>query len=526
MRVFWFGMHKILIQTELPRLRSLGFEVFCPPCHNRNAEHQSAGNGWTADQPTTLTPEIFKTLSEFDFFEETMTPQIVKILNQFFDCVIVTIDATWLLQVLRNFRGKIVYRTYGHVLNVSKYLFDLGAFRAIVERNNFFYLPHALECGIQDDSWLRERMIVVPYCVTDAVLSNLDRWSPSRSEIMISCPNILNSFFYEHFKYLKKYFSATYFKYYGVQSPSTSDPNLVGTLPYDEVLKSYREAAGFLYTYKNPTVCFLPPVEMMITGGPVLYMAGSLLDRYFGLMAPGRVNSEQEAVSLCERLLSGDSELIASLLETQKAVRARYMPEFVWPIFDRAFLQILSKGYTNSGTRRVLNIVDVKSMQFKCEDEVVLADFKNLPYGLDCGRSVTKARIATRVLEYISERPRIRDGRRFLVVHSKALPFWWGVLDFSLVDFLVVIDKCLSAIPPVKAVVPDRTKPLWYRILNNPAWAFERILARVKKRFSGRKRNFFKYKVFCEKGCSRVITFTDRQNREALRSGLGSTLQR
>ena len=171
MRVFWFGMHKLLIQTELSRLRHLGFEVFCPKYVQRSSRHQSAANGWRADQPSTLPEKIFKKLSDYNFFYNPISGEMAEVLNKYFDAVIVTIDPAWLMEMLRVYAGKLVFRTYGHVVNMSNHLFANNGMRAITGRDNFWYVPHALECALHEHSWLREHMIVVPYCVAQNILS-------------------------------------------------------------------------------------------------------------------------------------------------------------------------------------------------------------------------------------------------------------------------------------------------------------------------------------------------------------------
>jgi len=44
-RIFWLGMHKLLVTTELNRLRMLGYEVFNPP-YLSSIIDQSAVRDW------------------------------------------------------------------------------------------------------------------------------------------------------------------------------------------------------------------------------------------------------------------------------------------------------------------------------------------------------------------------------------------------------------------------------------------------------------------------------------------------
>lgn len=342
-RLFWLGMHKILVQTELPRLRELGFEVFNPP-YLSSVKDQSACLEWDANQPTTLPPEIFEKLSKYSFFYNRISKEIEKILNLYFDAIIVTISPAWLVEVLKAYQGKIIYRTYGQHYLLSKELTNNKAFYNIVSRDNFWFVPHAEEVVSEEDSWLREREVIIPYCLTDDIIEHLDTWEndiPKKPEIALTCPNITNDYFHEHYKFLKQHFNDSFYKYYGVQISQVKDPRIVGTLERNEFISCLKKSAGYLYTYSEKRVCYLPPIEMMMLGGPVLYLTGSLLDQYFHFSSPGRCQTIEEAHQKSKLLIQGDRNFIEEVIASQKEVRKRYMPETIWPLFDRTFQDIL-----------------------------------------------------------------------------------------------------------------------------------------------------------------------------------------
>jgi hypothetical protein len=474
-------MHKILIQTELPRLRSLGLEVFCPAYDNKSSQHQSAANGWTKDQPTTLPPDVFATLSKTNFFYQELSPQILALLNQYFDAVIVTIDPAWLIELLKGYKGKLIYRTYGHVENMSEYLFKHNAFRAIVERDNFWYMPHSLECALHEQSWLRDRMTVVPYCVTNDVLPIQDQWVPQRAEIMISCPNIANPYYQAHYEYLKKYFSDPQFRFYGVQTSQTTDPQLVGTIPFAQLLEAYKTSAAFLYTYREPTVCFLPPIEMMIAGGPVIYLAGSLLDQYFPPTAPGRARDESEANAKCRRLLSGDKEFLSEILASQKSVRARYLPNDVWPIFDRAFLEILNPATSNRGSAALLH-----------PNASAAVD------AIDAYTENVKLR-ASQIQELVLQ----QQSRNFLLLcYLEDLPFWWDLLNNPKNVHYLAVEREVRSIPD-KILYPAGTKPSKLVFAcTHPRWVVQKLksilmpkISSVLRKIRNTRRDFYLFKA-------------------------------
>ena len=107
---------------------------------------------------------------------------------------------------------------------------------------------------------------------------------------------------------------------------------------------------AFVYHYAEPTVCYLPPIEFITLGGPVIFQDGSLLSRYFETDTPGRAKTTRDLVWLAEKLRDGDLALSNEIVESQKAVRTLYQPEYVWPIFDRAMAEMLGSAGDDAAT--------------------------------------------------------------------------------------------------------------------------------------------------------------------------------
>lgn len=356
MRIFWLGMHKVLTQTELPRLRALGFEVFNPP-YRSSVRDQSANLDWDCAQPTTLPREVFAKLSQTNFFYEPISDEIGELLNQYFDAAIVTINSTWLVNFLKVYQGKVIYRTYGERFLVSNELWANGGANLISNRDNFWYLPHSELIAENEHAWLRERIEVVPYQITEDAVSKEDTWSSTRlrsPEMMLSCPNIDDGFYRHHFMFLKRNFLDYRYRFYGVQLRNNiEDPQIVGTLSREAQLAAMQKASGYLYTYSDPNVCYLPPIEMMTIGGPVVYLPGSLLARYFNGKSPGLANDPDEARKKGGLLLKGDKVFAEEIISSQKEVRRLYHPDYVLPIFDQTFAKILKERQNKSAPLEV-----------------------------------------------------------------------------------------------------------------------------------------------------------------------------
>lgn len=357
MRIFWLGMHKLLVRTELPRLRSLGFEVFNPPYLSPIAD-QSAELNWDSAQPSTLPPEVFQKLSSYNFFYNAINPEISELLHAYFDAVVVTINPDWLTEVLRVYKKRIIYRTYGQPYPLSEYLWDNGAGRVILEHPDFHFVPfHDLTVDLEH-TWLTGRMSVIPYQIDNDVIALQDTWdidAPRRKEIMITCPNIENPYYRAHYNFLKQNFADPGFRFYGVQFKSHDDPQIVGTLSRKDYLKAYHDTSGYLYTHGGPMVSYLPPVEMMMVGGPVLYLPHSLLARFFGKNSPGLARDPDDARAKARRLIENDKGYISEIIASQQDVRKLYHPDHVNAIFDPVMRSLLALPAANDAPALIVN---------------------------------------------------------------------------------------------------------------------------------------------------------------------------
>ena len=356
-RIFWLGMHVVLTKTELPHLRKLGFEVFNPPYHS-NIYDQSANISWDKEQSSSLPPEVFKELSEYNFFYNRISPRIAEILNEYFGTVIVTINPDWLQEILKVYHGKLIYRVYGQLGTVSEALWHRNCFRLIQERDDFWFVPHAEETAWEEHDWLKERMRVVPYTLPLDVFDYRDTWKQQEQhepEIMVSCPNIDNRFYAGYYKYLNTNFPEEYLRLYGVQPRPMSDPRIVGTLPREELIQAYQKSTGYFYHYKESNVCYLPPIEMMIVGGPVIYLPGSLLAKYFQVTSPGLALEEEEAKQKMKWLLAEDQAFTEDVIASQQDIRLKYAPEYVNPIFEETFRELLNSEVRAPANPVVLN---------------------------------------------------------------------------------------------------------------------------------------------------------------------------
>jgi hypothetical protein len=341
-RIFWLGAHKLLVKTELVRLISLGYEVFNPP-YNSPVPDQSMVKDWISPK-STLPIDIQKKLSSYNFFYNYINDDISKILNKYFDAVVVTIHPWWLSEVLRTFQGKVIYRTYGQTEILSEELDRYNAVTNVLNRKNFHFLPFHEATLDEEENWLKSKARIVPYCIDPSLNQRRNTWNvkaQKNKKIMLSCPNINNPFYLDHYNYLKKNYNEEHFLFFGVQLSKIKDKQIMGTIDYEDLKKFFLESNGYLYTYTSSRVCYLPPIEMMLVGGPVLFPKGTLLDKMMGSESIASFENVEESKTKVNKLLSGDEEFINSVLSHQSKIVEYYSEEYVWPIFDSEFKKIL-----------------------------------------------------------------------------------------------------------------------------------------------------------------------------------------
>lgn len=341
-RIFWLGMHKVLKPTELKRLRQMGFEVF-NPAYISPVYDQSADLTVDLDQPTSLPADVFRRLIEYDFFYRPIEPYIAELLNEYFDSAIVTINSAWLKSFSEAYRGPIVYRTYGQHFSLSQAMVNEGMWEGLVCRPNFTIVPFAAESVETEQRWFLDMCSEpVPYQIPDDVFVS-PRWDfdEVRPEVAVSLPNIQNPYFADAYASFSAQYPESYFRLYGPQRATPADARIVGRLPRDEFLESLRRSSGYYYDYKD-NVAYLPPIEMMQMGGPVVCAEGSLLSRFLGKNSPNVGADPSHVREKLNRLVNGDRVFSEELIASQEETRKRYDRDVVGPVFDRVMGGLLS----------------------------------------------------------------------------------------------------------------------------------------------------------------------------------------
>jgi len=353
-RIFWLGAHMVLKPTELKRLRQLGYEVF-NPAYISPVYDQSMDRRIDDDQPTTLPRDVFETLLAHDFFYTQTPDNIAELLNEYFSTIIVTINPDWLLSILKAYRGRVIWRIYGQHYILSDHIASRDGWEALVSRDNFHIVPFAAESIEREHRWFVDRCTeIVPYQIADDVFEYSGCWESHahRPEIAVSIPNIENLYYSHVYHGFASQHPHRVFRIYGRQRAVPPDRRIVGDLARNDFLTRFACSAGYYYVYDDD-VCYLPPIEMMEIGGPVLYAPRSLLSRFYKDRTPGLVVDKFDAEVKIRLLLADDKVFIKEVIAAQEPVRARYDRNVVTPIFDAAFTRLLDADRIRSTAVKV-----------------------------------------------------------------------------------------------------------------------------------------------------------------------------
>ncbi|WP_082487351.1 glycosyltransferase [Methylobacterium sp. Leaf89] len=424
-RIFWLGMHKVLTKTELPALRQMGYEVFAPP-YLSDIIDQSSVVIIPERALSTLPADVFSVLSQYNFYYNSISDNISEILNEYFDCIIVTINPDWLGEILKKYRGKVIYRTYGQPYSLSKYLENTKVFDLIDSRDNFWFSPHLDLTSEVEDTWLRYRMKVIPYALENEILDYKDTWrSDSLSgEIGLLCPRIDNAYYADNFRHIKHYFPHQGFPIFGAQVVETDDPQVVGTIDRTELLKRFQRLNGFLYHYKEPTVTYLPPIEVMMIGGPVIHFPTSLIGRLFEKGAPGAARDEAHALEIAKRLQKGDWGLMREMVASQIEPRRHYDPLYVRPKFEAGFREMIDGTQDRPAPKF---IADIRTTRFA--QDTIFIPFHRLSFTVNrVDGHYTSGEGIVRVLRLVVKA--LIEGTNYNIVISSKLAHATNVLGF------------------------------------------------------------------------------------------------
>lgn len=351
-RILWLINHRTLMPYEAKLLLQLGFEVFTPKVIPNESSFRSELVDFTYDSSLTIPAQVLARLNHFNFYQDEWPSDIVAMVNRYFGTVFTIPYSVQFKEVVRKFKGQVLFRVFGldnsqNYWNSLQILYGPEIYVDIYAiRERFWFAQAYAELAEVEPPLLAERALFLPIGLPDSFKVNENFHTGTDNRILFLCPNCVSTPYYAAvYKKFKEEFGDLPHVIIGVQDTPVDDPNVLGFISDEELLRLYRECAVLYYPSKELRHVHYSPIEAAINGMPVVYYAESLLGRMTAEIKLGRVQSQQEARSSIERILEGDREYITELRAEQRTLVHKFSDEYCTPIWKEG---LFNSGYSKA----------------------------------------------------------------------------------------------------------------------------------------------------------------------------------
>lgn len=389
-RILWLLNHTTLMEWEVPMLVDLGFEVFVPKVLPVGPNSRTARVTDAFDATLTIPETDLRHLNTLNLYDEPYSRDTADLLNRHFATAIAASMFPGLYYLLRAFGGRILMRAFGHAgdydyesatatipraaLDARSYSpwtaapgrawarfrsrlpgrdrleFRNAATREMVRVGRRLHLAAAYEAIIAHERrFLRTRAVFLPLALPQSMFAAGDSWTGGEDRILFVCPNIDQIDYYRRI-YLdfKQAFGdlpawiAGRQDLNGVEAPlTTEDSSILGYVSRERLDALIRSCTCMFYHSREPRHLHYHPLEAIVAGQPLIFMAGGLLESLGGPDQPGLCRDHAEAREKIERLRRGDTALCTAIRSAQRSILRHFEPEACATVWRRNFLPLL-----------------------------------------------------------------------------------------------------------------------------------------------------------------------------------------
>jgi hypothetical protein len=387
-RVMWLLNHTTLMEWEVPMLLEMGFEVFVPKLLPVGANSRTATVTDTYDNSLTIPNRDLEYLNTINFYESPLSPKTARLINQYFGTCIAAYIFPGAYYLMRAFSGKLLLRAFGHAGDmdyeratstvpseslekshclytqrirkaVNRLLHHEKYIRRVIHPNDIMeemyackrrlYLAAAYREIIDNElPFLQSRSLYLPLALPPSITQTAFTWRGGDPRVLFICPNIDQIDYYrriyETFKHELGQFPyciAGRQDLNGVATPlTTQDPNILGYQSreaYDQLLQT---CSCMFYHSQEPRHLHYHPLEAMVAGMPVIFMAGGLLESCGGEDQPGRCVNYEEARAKIQRLQNGDLAFRRHICESQMKILQPFGADYCASVWRENFLPV------------------------------------------------------------------------------------------------------------------------------------------------------------------------------------------
>lgn len=332
-RILWLLNHSALLNSEVPILWELGYEVFVPKIAMFDV---SANVTYKYDNTLTIPKEILEKLNQVDFYSTIISPDIMKIINKYFDICIFIHNANIMQSLIGGFKGILGYRAFGRISAEGTHTefiansLGVGYLKKIEElHDRFFFLPISENIAEIECDCLKNRALYVPVGFEKGAKIN-DTWRGNLDKLLFVCPRIKMSGYFEN---IYKEFTKNFYEFPYVIAGSQpikmeNDEHVLGYLDKQEYNALFRDCKVMFYHSQEERHIHFHPLEAIMCGMPLVYMANGHLDYLGGRDLPGRCETIEEARKKIKSILKGNKKLISSIRNSQSVLVEKYYYDY------------------------------------------------------------------------------------------------------------------------------------------------------------------------------------------------------
>ena len=364
-RLLWLLNDSKMREFEVPLLIDMGYEVFCPKFYAVDFRNPSAMVTYEYDSSLTIPEEDLKIINQIDFYSN-LSIDSERIINQYFDIAFCMLHLNQIRSLLLGFNGITVLRTcsFDKQEPFADQLAKLGnaqLLSMISNAGNKFWFGDIYKKPKTDEPpLLKQRRVYLPIGMAfDEEKS--DKWVGGDKRFLFINPGIrtdqgsMNEYdrFMEDFGDLSHVVG-------GMQMIPIENGKNVCDFSNTEEKNYILEHVSAMYC---STSCYKQfdhyPFEAIYYGIPVVFMAGSVLDRFGGDKLPGRCKNIQQARNKLLRLQREDKSLEVKIRESQRTLLEQFERKSIESLWINGMKKIESSlsGEVVQETRKVAIIV-------------------------------------------------------------------------------------------------------------------------------------------------------------------------
>ena len=352
-RILWIMNYTLLREFEVPILKELGYEVFCPKRFGLEHVDGDASVDYIYDNDLTIPQEIVKILNSTNFYKP-LSKEILDIINEYFDIAFCMPVEYPLRSLIYSFNGSVVLRDFEWHRDVTcaevlESQIGIQGLRQIAKMGKRFWFGVAFNnYDSSEPEIIRRRSILFPLGVS----ASGRIWTGGSKDVLFVCPQIKSN---QDSRKLYNDFCSDF----GDIPHLIAGDQLVSVVDDDTVLNSFSQekyhnslissSAMFYYSQASKHMC-LNIIEAIECGIPLVFMAGGLLDYVGGKNLPGRCKTINEAKKKLLRLSKGNGRYAKKLSTSQSTLLKSFSHDYCKEILCNSLYQIKTSNDSSENT--------------------------------------------------------------------------------------------------------------------------------------------------------------------------------